>query len=98
MGRPIIENRKTKYEYNWKSRLKTRYGLTPEDYNRMYLEQDGCCKICGIHQLDLKVALNVDHCHLTGTIRALLCNVCNIQLGVYEKRKEEFEKYLGGIY
>jgi homoserine dehydrogenase len=35
-----------------------------------------------------------DHDHNTGKFRGLLCKTCNFGLGVYEKNKEQFEKYL----
>lgn len=61
--------------------LKYKYGITLEDYNFMYNQQDGCCKICHTHQSDLTISLCVDHCHETKKIRGLLCHACNIILG-----------------
>lgn len=61
-----------------------RYGVTPEDWDKMYLEQDGCCKICGAHQLSLSKRLSVDHCHNTGKVRGLLCMRCNAGLGNFK--------------
>lgn len=60
------------------------YGITLEDYNRMFIEQNGCCKICGKHQQDLKASLHVDHNHTTGKVRGLLCHHCNVGLGNFE--------------
>jgi len=54
------------------------YGLTEQDYNRMYDEQNGLCAIC---QQDLRLV--VDHCHNSNTVRALLCNQCNLGLGAF---------------
>lgn len=42
-------------------------------------EQKGCCAICGKHQSKLKSKLHVDHCHVTGKVRQLLCKTCNIK-------------------
>jgi hypothetical protein len=53
--------------------------------------QDGKCKICGGTELK---NLHIDHDHATGKIRGLLCMRCNMGLGVYEARKDDFEKYL----
>lgn len=61
--------------------LKTKYGITLEEYNRMFNEQQGCCAICNTHQSDLTKALSVDHNHDTGEVRGLLCNRCNVALG-----------------
>jgi hypothetical protein len=61
--------------------LYTKFGITLEQYNNMFLSQGGCCKICDTHQTDLKKTLAVDHCHKTGNIRGLLCHHCNVALG-----------------
>jgi hypothetical protein len=75
---------------NWKRAHKLRnkeyyliyaYGITLEDYNKMFEEQQGCCAICGRHQSELKRALAVDHSHETGKVRGLLCGKCNHALG-----------------
>jgi hypothetical protein len=60
------------------------YGITLEDYNKMFGEQNGCCAICGKHQQDLKASLHVDHNHTTGAVRGLLCHHCNVGLGHFE--------------
>jgi hypothetical protein len=54
-----------------------KYGLSTEQISVMYEKQQGLCPICkkGFRELV------VDHCHLTGRIRALLCNSCNKGLG-----------------
>ena len=62
--------------------LKKKYGITPEDYNVMFSEQDGGCAICGRTDMSNgKTYLAVDHCHETGAVRGLLCNNCNLMLG-----------------
>ena len=57
--------------------LKAKYGITPEDYNSMYAEQEGRCGICR----DAHSLLVVDHDHETGRIRGLLCRKCNAAIG-----------------
>lgn len=59
--------------------LKSRFGLTPEQYDLMFAAQGGVCAIC--HRPSDKGTLVVDHCHKTGKIRGLLCRVCNSFLG-----------------
>ncbi len=61
--------------------LKSMYGLSMEEYNKMFDNQNGCCWICSTHQQDLKHRLFVDHCHDTGQVRGLLCRSCNTGLG-----------------
>lgn len=63
-------------------KLKHAYGLTPEAYNKMLMEQDFACKICR-HPMCGK-ALAVDHCHKTGKVRGLLCDKCNWGLGHFK--------------
>ncbi len=57
------------------------YGVTPEQFDRLYVEQEGRCAICGKHQSEFKRALDVDHDHKTKVIRGLLCSNCNIAIG-----------------
>jgi hypothetical protein len=57
--------------------------ITHDEYMCMFIEQNGCCKICKKNQEDLKIALCVDHDHVTGYIRGLLCNKCNSGLGFF---------------
>lgn len=76
--------------------LKFRYGITQLDYDRFYQVQSGRCKICKRHQSELKTSLCVDHNHITGKIRGLLCRRCNLVLGVYENNKLDFSNYLEG--
>ena len=62
--------------------LLRRYGITLDQYNEMFIAQSGSCLICETHQSDLKKSLGVDHCHTTGKIRGLLCDKCNVLLGL----------------
>ncbi len=65
-----------------KSHLKTKYGITLEDYNAMLIAQENKCAICkGFETHDKHGVLAVDHCHKTNKIRGLLCFKCNSVLG-----------------
>ena len=66
--------------------LKRFYGITLDDYNRIFIEQTGCCAMCGRHQSEFKKRLAVDHDHKTGKIRGLLCTNCNLKLGILEDK------------
>lgn len=72
--------------------LKKGYGISLEDFNKKLVEQNYRCKICDVHQENLKRALCVDHCHKTGTIRGLLCDLCNRSLGLLKDNKEVLKK------
>ena len=58
------------------------YKIFPSDYYAMMLNQNFCCGICGKEPKEFKFV--VDHNHNTGKVRALLCNRCNIVLGMLE--------------
>lgn len=72
------------YNAKRKYMLKKCYGMTIEDYNQMFLKQEGCCAICNEHQSNLEATFNVDHDHATGKIRGLLCRNCNTGIGLLQ--------------
>ena len=74
--------------------LKKDFGITLQDFNKMFEEQAGCCAICSIHQSGLKQSLCVDHCHTTGRVRGLLCKECNLGIG---KLKDDVELLVNAI-
>lgn len=91
--------------YHRRYELKKKYGLTIDDYDRVYQEQGGRCAICG----DQKAAsttgagrgqdcLVIDHCHTSGAFRGLLCHNCNKVLGLMRDdpaRLRAAAEYLG---
>lgn len=83
-----IEKQKIKsklYRENNKDKIKDKYlhkyGINIDQYNKMYVYQNGCCAICGTHQDAFSRSLHVDHCHDTGEVRGLLCFQCNTAIG-----------------
>ncbi len=72
--------------------MKRLYGINLEQYAELLERQGNCCAICGKPEFGQRLA--IDHCHSTGIVRGLLCIHCNLSLGVYENRKNEFEEYL----
>lgn len=65
-----------------------RYGITLEQYDEMMLKQNGVCAICQQHETmknskGIVCNLSVDHDHITGRVRGLLCRNCNIGLGCF---------------
>lgn len=78
--------------------FKIHYGITVEDYQNLFERQNGLCAICGrpettVSRTRKPKSLAVDHDHVTGKVRALLCQECNIGLGNYEKLKPLFAAY-----
>jgi hypothetical protein len=57
--------------------LKRTYGITQGQYDELFESQNGCCAICQKHQDEFNVRLAVDHDHISGIIRGLLCRYCN---------------------
>ena len=72
--------RPLKSEQSRKSHLKRYYGITPEQYNDLLKKQNHRCAVCEKHESESKTRLAVDHNHVTGEIRGLLCNYCNHRL------------------
>ena len=85
-----LENRDRKLLHN----MKRTGGILPKEvnYQQLFNEQAGCCKLCGVHQTELKKALYVDHNHTTGKIRGLLCNNCNSAIGLFKENTTVLQK------
>lgn len=76
-----------------RARLKHKYGISESELNAMKLSQNNRCAICG----ERSDRLFIDHDHITGKIRSLLCPTCNTFLGWYERRAGQiivFQQYL----
>jgi hypothetical protein len=79
-------------------KLKKNYGITLAQYNEMLTNQNNSCLICNTNQNELSKKLVVDHDHLTGKVRGLLCDKCNRGLGHFNDNIEtliQAIKYLG---
>lgn len=81
-------------EYTQKIRLKSRYGITPDDAAN--IKSNGC-QLCGSFS-----KLCIDHNHKTGEVRGCLCHLCNVALGNYEALLDRFgsevlEGYRNGL-
>ena len=70
------------------------YGIGLHEYDLMFTEQKGKCACCGTHQNELTRNLAVDHDHDTGLIRGLLCNHCNMAIGILGDNIEGLMKAL----
>jgi hypothetical protein len=78
--RDHYRNNKDKHrEYAW--RAAGMKDMTVARYDKMLDEQDGCCAICKTHHSELSRKLSVDHDHVTGVVRSLLCDNCNRAIG-----------------
>lgn len=66
----------------------TQYGVTPERYAEMLAEQDGRCPICRVQFDGTPRQEHVDHDHVTGKVRGVLCRDCNLGLGRFKDNPE----------
>lgn len=60
-------------------RLRRTFGITLSEYNAVLKHQGNRCAICRNPPKGVRLA--VDHDHLTGAVRGLLCMLCNRALG-----------------
>lgn len=56
-----------------------RYKIVKSEWDKMFQEQKGKCKLCS------NKARVVDHNHKTGQVRGLLCDGCNLLVGLIER-------------
>lgn len=70
-----------------------KFGLTSEEYIKMYMVRDCLCDICGkkcvprggeAARVGRDNCLCIDHDHSTGKIREMLCHSCNVALGSFK--------------
>lgn len=71
-----------------RSSLMRNYGIETEEYNHLWIKQNGVCAICQKPESEVVKSgvvkrLSLDHCHKTGKVRALLCGRCNKGLGLF---------------
>lgn len=68
-----------------RSILKNRYNLTQEEYDLLLKNQNNTCAICDTKENVSKkgsiFSLGVDHNHVSGKNRGLLCHRCNSGIG-----------------
>lgn len=69
------------------------YGLTAPELEKMAIDQNNSCKICGKHfnivfgeKRDRRRTLYIDHDHITGCVRGLICPRCNLGLSFVDQQ------------
>lgn len=73
--------------------LHRKYGISIDDYDKMSTMQGHKCAICGSQNPGRDNSrFSVDHDHVTGQVRALLCHKCNQVLGLMQDDPDLLEK------
>ena len=73
------------------------YGIGIDRFREMEAAQRTLCAICGKPETRRDKHgqlrwLSVDHCHVTGAVRDLLCSGCNLAVGYMRENPETFRK------
>ena len=69
-----------------------KYGISLEEYNALREQQNYECALCKKHEDENYQGLVIDHSHVTGKVRKLLCTSCNVGLGMFQDNPELLEK------
>ena len=97
-----VENKEAFIRKSIAKRRKRMYGVDADQYQAMLEAQGGVCKICGSLPNPAGApatrTLAVDHDHVTGVVRGLLCHACNKAIGFLSTVEllESATRYLKG--
>lgn len=88
--------------YYIRKRLKSRYGITYEEFLGMMERDENKCQICGVtneeyNQLYNK-NLSIDHCHNTKYLRGILCDKCNTGIGQFKDNTDLLNKAINYLF
>jgi hypothetical protein len=96
MPRYLSEYRKRNSRRLRSIHLQKKFGITIEDYEALFEEQNGVCAICGepetVFRYGKLARMSIDHCHAHGHIRGLLCSKCNPALGGFKDSVDILKK------
>ena len=71
-----------------------KYGLNEDQYTRIISEATNC-PLCGIELTDEPQkpnTKNIDHCHVEGVVRGVLCRDCNQGLGKFKDNGDALKR------
>lgn len=80
MRRKRAENPEYMREISRRADHKSKYGITLEQKQEIFVAQGSCCAICATTD-NRGRTWHTDHCHTTNRVRGVLCNHCNLMLG-----------------
>jgi RNA polymerase subunit RPABC4/transcription elongation factor Spt4 len=85
-----IRYHKTKEIKKWQT-ITRKYNLTKDDFDKLFESQGKRCPICWTSEFT-QWTLNVDHCHVSGKVRGILCNKCNLGLGAFDENPDTMSR------
>lgn len=85
-NRRAVNHIGSRYQFGFN--LKRNYGLSVEEFAWMWHRAEGKCEICKKRLTLDRRGYAVDHDHVTGRIRGLLCNTHNRALGFLDDSTE----------
>jgi hypothetical protein len=68
--------------------IKSAYGLTEAEYDQLVKRHRNRCAICKSGTPGARGEWRIDHDHVTGQVRGLLCNNCNSGIGMLQDDPE----------
>lgn len=74
-------NREHRRLYRKRHGLRANYSMTLEERDAILASQGGVCAVNGCTKPGGRGDWIVDHCHVTGRVRGILCTNCNLALG-----------------
>ena len=79
-----------------RSRTLRGHDLTEDSYHAIKTQQQSRCAICGVIPDDnyggFHDGFHIDHCHVSGRVRGLLCKHCNVGIGMLKDSEEVLQK------
>lgn len=73
---------------DWRS---FKYSMSPEEFAELRDAQHDACAIC-IKKFEKGRIIHVDHDHVSGAVRGLLCRGCNQGIGMLEEDVETLQR------
>jgi hypothetical protein len=74
-------------------KIKTVYGLSRDQYEMMFEDQEFKCAVCITESVQPYTTYShIDHHHASGKVRGILCRECNIGLGRFKENIESLER------
>jgi hypothetical protein len=68
-------------------RASLKYKITTIELNNIFKASNGLCEICN-QKCSVGDELSIDHDHVTGNIRGMLCRKCNAGIGLLQDSSE----------